>query len=527
MPDKRPYLLKSLLYVYVILVLISNIHSLLQHQQQQFINHDIHFEDSVSEDSFLELLKPEHNKKAGEDTTLTKTSLIVSFGLSEPLHTKLNQYHTKDSLGIRFNYVAYPLLGNNTEERTRRTALLTRIEHGSGPVLLVAEQEWTHLALEVGSGATSNDVRLLLLNPTPLPDSHLLGGYYLNNLFIQAYGLTLRFLSHALPHFGRLNHWKESAEEIRLVSDYQLSEATQQSFELAKISKIIRTRSNEDDRWVMNENQRVPLMDTFVQRYSVFSDSTTYVEDEQSLINIVPAELAKMAQLSPPEPLRLSWEPAIQEEFNLDNYVRVSGVYLAALMLIIALISLFSEDLACISAGVLASRGVLHLSNAIIASALGVIVFDVFIYVLGRTFKRAWLMRIPLKWMLTEKDLDYFTGWFSKNAVGVLWLSRFIPGSRFPAYFSAGLCRYPFPSFMLHFIASTLVWAPILGILAYLLGQEMMNLYERYYGYIPQLIIGVGVSLYLFFNWILPLSTPLGRRKIFRRWIRFKKLVYN
>ncbi len=115
MPDKRPYLLKSLLYVYVILVLISNIHSLLQHQQQQFINHDIHFEDSVSEDSFLELLKPEHNKKAGEDTTLTKTSLIVSFGLSEPLHTKLNQYHTKDSLGIRFNYVAYPLLGNNTE----------------------------------------------------------------------------------------------------------------------------------------------------------------------------------------------------------------------------------------------------------------------------------------------------------------------------------------------------------------------------------------------------------------------------
>jgi len=63
-----------------------------------------------------------------------------------------------------------------------------------------------------------------------------------------------------------------------------------------------------------------------------------------------------------------------------------------------------------------------------------------------------------------------------------------------------------------------------LGISAYLLGQEMMNYYESYYGYIPQLILGIGISLYLVFNWILPLSTSLGRRKIFRRWIRFKKL---
>ena len=126
-------------------------------------------------------------------------------------------------------------------------------------------------------------------------------------------------------------------------------------------------------------------------------------------------------------------------------------------------------------------------------------IFDMFIYVLGRIFKRGWLEKMPLKWLITEKDLDYFTGWFSKNAVGVLWLSRFIPGSRFPAYFSAGLCRYPFFSFMLHFIASTLVWAPLLGTLAYILGQEMMNYYESYYGYIPQLILGLGFSLYFLF----------------------------
>lgn len=520
MPNKRPYLIKSLLYVFAVLVLISNIRGLVQQDRQQKFTTQTLYSDNL----FHEYLSRESNPKVVDDTTHSKNTLIVSFGLTGQLHSRLSQYYTADTLVTKVYYLAYPLRGYNSEEVSLRNELLTRLEHVKGPILFVADQEWTHLALEVGSQITSDNLRLLLLNPTPLPDSHLLGGYYLNNLFVQAYGYSLQFLYHALPHFGKLNHWKERAKEIRLVSSYQLSQATQHSFELAKISKIIRTKTKENARWIMNENQRIPLMDTFAQRYSLLSDSTMYVVDTQSLARVLPFELNKMARISLQGSLRLPWESAIQEEFNLDNYVRVSGVYLAALMLIIALISLFSEDLACISAGVLASRGVLHLSNAILASALGVIVFDVFIYVLGRTFKRVWLLKVPLRWMMTEKDLDYFTHWFSRNAVGVLWLSRFIPGSRFPAYFSAGLCRYPLPNFLLHFIASTLIWAPILGILAYLLGQEMMNYYESYYGYIPQLIFGIGISLYLIFNWILPLSTSLGRRKIFRRWIRFKKL---
>ena len=409
MPNKRPYLYKSLLFVFTILVLVSNIQGLVQQDRQQ----KFPVLTVQTDNLFHEYLTRKSNPKVVDDTTLSKTTLIVSFGLTDELHSRLWQYYTEDTLVSRVDYVAYPLRGNNAEEGALRNALLTRTEHGKGPILFVADQEWTHLALEVGSQITSNNLRLLLLNPTPLPDTHLLGGYYLNNLFVQAYGYTLQILYHALPHFGKLNYWKERAQEIRLVSDYQLSQATQHSFELANISKILRTQTKEDTRWIMNENQRIPLMDTFVQRYSLFSDSTMYVVDTQSLAHVLPFELAKMAQISPQGSLRLPWDSDIQEEFNLDNYVRVSGVYLAALMLIIALISLFSEDLACISAGVLASRGVLHLSNAILASALGVIVFDIFIYVLGRTFKRVWLLKVPLRWMMTEKDLDYFTHWFS------------------------------------------------------------------------------------------------------------------
>ena len=514
MLDKRPYLFKSLLFLYVCLVLLSNFVGLLQQQESPT---------TESNDAFLESISKIDNEGDIGEIPDDKHSLVVTFGLSDQLKATMRHY-SSDSLATGLKFLSYPLLGNDDTEKLRREALLTTIENSRSTVLFMADKEWSHLALEIGSQTDSPYLRLLLLNPAPLPDTYLLGGYYLNNLFIQAYGLTLRVLYHILPHFDCLNHWKEKWEMIRLVSDYKLSQATQHGYELAQITKIIRTSSNVESRWIMNENQQVPLLDRFVQEFSTESTNTIHVESHQNLPEIIPTELAALAIADFNESLRLSWDVSIVEKFNVENYVRVSGIYLVLLMLLIALISLFSEDLACISAGVLASRGVLHLSNAIIASALGVMVFDVFIYVLGRTFKRGWLEKVPLKWMITEKDLDYFSGWFSKNAAGVLWLSRFIPGSRFPAYFSAGLCRYPFISFMLHFIASTLVWAPILGFLAYLLGQEMMNYYESYYGYIPQLILGLGFSLYVLFNWILPLTTPLGRRKIFRRWIRLKNL---
>lgn len=516
MPIKKYYFLKSLLFVFVSLVLISNSQSLLQKQDERTA--------IQSNSSFLEHTTLENNQEEIIDSLLTTNRLIVSFGLPDQINSRLKQYFASDSLVAEANYVMYPVLGNNEKEKIRRESLLTRIENSSSLLLFVAYKEWTHLALEIGSETNTPNLQLVLLNPSPLPDSYLLGGYYLNNLFIQTYGLTLRIMYHIIPHFDKLKHWKEKAEKIRLVSGYQLSQAMKHSFELSKISKVIRTRIDDENRWVMNEKQQIPLLDSFVQTYSLISKDIMHVKDKQTLAEVLPTELASLDKIDTQESPKLTWDSTVQEEFSLKNYVRVSGVYLILLMLIISLISLFSEDLACISAGVLASRGVLHLSNAILASALGVIIFDVFIYLLGRIFKRDWLEKMPLKWMITEKDLDYFAGWFSKNAVGVLWLSRFIPGSRFPAYFSAGLCRYPFFSFMLHFIASTLVWAPILGILAYLLGQEMMNYYESYYGYIPQLILGLGFSLYFLFNWILPLTTPLGRRKIFRRWIRLKKL---
>ena len=144
MPNKRSYLFKSLLFVFAILVLVSNIQGLLQQDRQQKFP-------TLTVDSdhlFHEYLTLESNPIVVDDTSLSTATLIISFGLTDQLHSRLWQYYTADTL---VNYVAYPLQGNIAEEVALRNALLTRIEHGKGPILFVAQQEWTHLALELGS----------------------------------------------------------------------------------------------------------------------------------------------------------------------------------------------------------------------------------------------------------------------------------------------------------------------------------------------------------------------------------------
>ena len=63
----------------------------------------------------------------------------------------------------------------------------------------------------------------------------------------------------------------------------------------------------------------------------------------------------------------------------------------------IAVGTLISEDLACIAAGMLASRDALTVSWAIIAAFLGIFIGDVALYVLGRIGGIALLRRPPFR----------------------------------------------------------------------------------------------------------------------------------
>ena len=89
----------------------------------------------------------------------------------------------------------------------------------------------------------------------------------------------------------------------------------------------------------MNEKQQIPLLDNFVQTYSLVSKDIMHVRDEQLLADILPIELASLNKIDSQESFKQTWDSSVKEEFIFENYVRVSGIYLVLLMLIISLIS--------------------------------------------------------------------------------------------------------------------------------------------------------------------------------------------
>ena len=132
--------------------------------------------------------------------------------------------------------------------------------------------------------------------------------------------------------------------------------------------------------------------------------------------------------------------------------------------------TLISEDLTSISAGLLSRDGVIGLWPAIVASAAGVYVGDVGLWVLGRVcgrrvFQWDWVARRTDPAMLTNLGtrLDDHLG---LAVIG----SRFLPGSRLPMYLALGAAGRRPLAFAGWSLLAVMLWTPSLVGLTYAFG---------------------------------------------------------
>lgn len=139
-----------------------------------------------------------------------------------------------------------------------------------------------------------------------------------------------------------------------------------------------------------------------------------------------------------------------------------------------------SEDLTCVSAGVLVSKGSLSYWLAALACTLGVWVSDSLIYFWGLLGRRGLLDRAPLRWFVKRSQIERGAGLFERHGAKVLILSRFMPGSRVPIYLAAGFLHYPFPRFAAWMALAAALWAPVMVWLALKLGHALLAWLERY-----------------------------------------------
>jgi membrane protein DedA with SNARE-associated domain len=223
-------------------------------------------------------------------------------------------------------------------------------------------------------------------------------------------------------------------------------------------------------------------------------------------------------------PVRAAADPAriaaAAAPFDPAHVPRAEGLTLVVFLLLIALATLVSEDLACISAGFLVAQGTIGYLPAVLASFLGIFAGDMGLFLAGRWLGRPVVQRRPFNWFLDEQSLKRGARWLERRGAGVIFASRFVPGSRLPTYVAAGLLGMRFRWFACYFFLAAAVWTPILVGLAAFLGREVQAYVPLYEDYALPVLLGTALGLWLVVKLVVPLFSRRGRRLLLSSWRR-------
>src|SRR5688572_9388832 len=130
----------------------------------------------------------------------------------------------------------------------------------------------------------------------------------------------------------------------------------------------------------------------------------------------------------------------------------------------ILLSTLVSEDLACISAGLLIRQGTLRPIPAMAACFLGIYIGDLLLFYIARVAalrleRLPWLRRRITPASLAARDR------FERSAPVAILTSRFIPGTRLPLCLAAGALGRRSGTFLLWSFLAAVLWTPLIVLL--------------------------------------------------------------
>jgi membrane protein DedA with SNARE-associated domain len=137
-------------------------------------------------------------------------------------------------------------------------------------------------------------------------------------------------------------------------------------------------------------------------------------------------------------------------------------------------------ETALIAAAIFASQGRLELWEVITVAALGAIVGDNLGYWIGRTGGRGLLERFgPFKrW--TERWLPWSERFFHRHGAKTVFIGRFFSVLRVTSAWMAGVAHMPWWRFLIWNAAGGILWAALIGLVAYYAGEAAVEAISRY-----------------------------------------------
>ena len=367
---------------------------------------------------------------------------------------------------------------------------------------------------------------IVMLSGLGVQELELLGSYNLNHA-VHAAQLALIWLLHeGVPHFGLLRDFPLNVPYAR--SFYDSDQRPLRGY-LQQYRKPMLILHGKEDGLVplaaAREHHRIVPQSRLILYEGghgmVISDAERLAGDINTFIQRVRSGEAVSYAEASRERIRESNKP-----FENVDFARAEGITLLLLMGIIIFSTWISEDLTCIGAGLLAARGIIGFWPATAACFIGIFIGDVGLYLAGRWMGRPAVKQPPFSWLLNETDLKQSADWFKARGPAIIIASRFIPGSRLPTYFSAGVIGAGFWMFTGYFVFAALVWTPLLVGGAMLIGSELIRYFELYKNYAIWVLPAAAGILLLFSKFVVPAFTWRGRRLIVSRWRRLTRWEY-
>lgn len=365
---------------------------------------------------------------------------------------------------------------------------------------------------------------LVLLSSTGVQELELLGSYQLNQGVYAVQLAVIWAVQNLIPHFGILDQFSIDT----------------------KYAKSLFESDSRSVRNILSDFNKPALIihgkeDTFVPAGNAFEHHRIVPQSELKLYeggyNIIQTDLRSVARDITDFVISVEKNKAktksevstlklIQSKLPFDGTKggKLQGSALVVIIVLIILATLISEDLTCIGAGLMVARGIIGFWPAVFGCLAGIFFGDILIYLMGKSLGRSAIKKRPIKWFLDESDIDRTYQWFEAKGPAIIIASRFIPGSRFPTYFTAGALGASFLMFILYFGVASIIWTPLLVGLAVLIGQELIGYFTIYQEYALWIVIGTLLGLTFIFHVIVPLFTYKGRRlwygkiKRFRNW---------
>lgn len=141
-----------------------------------------------------------------------------------------------------------------------------------------------------------------------------------------------------------------------------------------------------------------------------------------------------------------------------------------------------SEDLACISAGLLIHAGDLSWFTGVVACLLGIFVSDLGLWLVGRTVGGRLLACGWLRRRLAAERIDQISRWFEGNGWKAIIAARFFPGTRLPMYLAAGMLGRRADRFALWALLAAALWTPLVVLTVAAVGQGVVAWMEWLFG---------------------------------------------